>query len=146
VFKDGEPRWERLEELLDTAAATSDYDVLATADQLLSYVTAEDNEEVRRILVPQVVDLIDGLGVDTVDYLRSLLSTANINSFTLLGPLFTQNRWKVLEDLINKQIKETSAEPSPALVSVSKFFSYMGPNTIEPEKVTQLLRRVRQTA
>ena len=43
VFKDGEPRWERLEELLDMAASTSDYDVIATADQLLSYVIADDN-------------------------------------------------------------------------------------------------------
>ena len=146
VFKDGEPRWERLEELLDMAASTSDYDVIATADQLLSYVIAEDNQELRDHVTYQLVELIDGLGVDVVSYFGSLLTASNLSSsFGFFGPLLSpnvENRWAVFADMLKKQLNE-SKQPSPALKSATKFLTYMGTNSVEPEKAGQLVRRVR---
>lgn len=129
------------------AASTSDYDVIATADQLLSYVIAEDNQELRDIVTYQLVELIDGLGVDVVSYFSSLLSASNLSSFSIFGPLLNpniENRWAVFADMLKKQLNE-SKEPSPALKSATKFLTYMGTNSVEPEKAGQLVRRVSPT-
>ena len=129
------------------AASTSDYDVIATADQLLSYVIAEDNQELRDIVTYQLVELIDGLGVDVVSYFSSLLSASNLSSFSIFGPLLNpniENRWAVFADMLKKQLNE-SKEPSPALKLATKFLTYMGTNSVEPEKAGQLVRRVSPT-
>ena len=128
------------------AASTSDYDVIATADQLLSYGIAENNQELRDLVTYQLVELIDGLGVDVVSYFGSLLTASNLpSSFGFFGPLLSpnvENRWAVFADMLKKQLNE-SKEPSPALKSATKFLTYMGTNSVEPEKAGQLVRRVR---
>ncbi len=61
-------RWDRLEQLLEVAGATSDYDVTAAMDQLLDYVLSEQGAEFRRIFAAELVDAADRLGADTTDY------------------------------------------------------------------------------
>ena len=38
IFKDNEPRWERLQELFEKASGTSDFDSSAAIDKLLAYL------------------------------------------------------------------------------------------------------------
>jgi hypothetical protein len=61
-------RWERLEQLLEVAGSTSDYDVTAAMDQLLDYVLSEQGADFRRIFAAELVNAVDQLGADTTDY------------------------------------------------------------------------------
>ncbi|KAM3574399.1 hypothetical protein VYU27_003692 [Nannochloropsis oceanica] len=69
IFKAGRPRWERLEQLLEVAGSTSDYDVTLAMDQLLDYILSEQGTEFRRIFAAELVDAVDQLGADTTSYL-----------------------------------------------------------------------------
>lgn len=68
IFKAGRPRWERLEQLLEVAGSTSDYDVTLAMDQLLDYTLSEQGTEFRRIFAAELVDAVDQLGADTTSY------------------------------------------------------------------------------
>ena len=69
IFKKGRPRWERLEQLLEVAGSTSDYDVTLAMDQLLDYILSEQGSEFRRIFAAELVEAVDQLGADTTSYM-----------------------------------------------------------------------------
>ena len=62
LFKDGQPRWERLQSLLEEAGTTNDYDVTLAVDQLLAYLVSDKGRSVRDILAVQMVEILDTLG------------------------------------------------------------------------------------
>ena len=76
-------RWERLEQLLEQATNSSDYDVTLAIDQLLDYILSEQGEEFRRIFAAELVEAVDRLGADTTDYVIKNWRT----SLTLARPL-----------------------------------------------------------
>lgn len=78
-------RWERLEELLEVAGATSDYDVTLAMDQLLDYVLSDQGSEFRRIFAAELVDAVDRLGADTTSYV--LRNWRALAQGTPLGPV-----------------------------------------------------------
>ena len=59
LFKDGEPRWERLQSLLEEAGTTTDYDVTAAVDQLVDYLVSDKAKSIRELLVVQAIDVLD---------------------------------------------------------------------------------------
>lgn len=153
LFREGEPRWERLEELLDVASETTDYDVVATADQLVSYLMAPESEELRRLVTLQAVELVDGVGADAVQYVVSLAGAGALPSLSpgellpLLRAPDQGSRWSLLADMLNEELAKSTSSlaPSPALRSASKFLSYIGTNSIDPDKASALVRRVSGT-
>jgi predicted unusual protein kinase regulating ubiquinone biosynthesis (AarF/ABC1/UbiB family) len=68
LFKDGQPRWERLQSLLEEAGTTSDYDVTEAIDQLLAYIVSDRGKSVRDIMAVQLVEILDTLGADMYVY------------------------------------------------------------------------------
>ena len=94
LFKDGEPRWERLRSLLQEAATTSDYDVAAAVDQLLAYLVSDRGRTVRELLVVQAVDVLDELGTDAAEFALAFaaLSLSPRGAATIRGPLVDQLR------------------------------------------------------
>lgn len=44
LLRDGEPRWDRLENLLEIASGTDDYDVGQALDLMLKYLSTEQGE------------------------------------------------------------------------------------------------------
>jgi len=66
LFRDGsqgaaELRWDRLQELLQEASATSDYDVSLAMEQMVSYLVSEQGRGVRELLAAQLVTTLDQL-------------------------------------------------------------------------------------
>lgn len=66
LFKDGSLRWNRLENLLNNARSSQDYDLTAAIDQALNFLFSERGEVIRERLVDEVVRAIDALGQTTL--------------------------------------------------------------------------------
>lgn len=171
LFLDGQPRWERLQELLDTASSSSDFDVIATAEQLIAYLLTESNSEMRELVTTQTVELVDSLGTDMVDFTLATLTSPSLAPLSLLTSFFSPssspssqqervdiNRWSrvanlLLEEIERKKLMKTankgSSQDYAALTSLARVLTYLGSTSrgatnIEPEKASQLMRRVSQ--
>lgn len=72
LFKDGNFRWNRLENLLRNARSSEDYDLNQVLDQTLDFLFSERGEFIRKQLVEEIVKGIDTLG-------RSALQNATQN-------------------------------------------------------------------
>ncbi|MGF1492015.1 MAG: ABC1 kinase family protein [Microcoleaceae cyanobacterium] len=59
LFKEGEFRWNRLENLLKNASTTEDYDVELILDQALDFLVSERGEFIREKLAQEVVKNVD---------------------------------------------------------------------------------------
>ena len=143
LFKDGEPRWDRLQDLLEKAASTNDYDASLATDQLLAYLMSDQAKNIREILVQQTVNNIDQLGSDAVEYSIKLVS----NLANPSGPgfsVFQQSDLNSFFDNLRDSIL-SSATPSPALINAEKFiriFQSSSKNILDSEKLTAILRKV----
>ena len=71
LFKDDVPRWERLQELIEKAGATNDYDPILAVDQLITYMASDQGKPVREIFVSQSIDIIDEVGTEAMEYVLS---------------------------------------------------------------------------
>ncbi|GAB4143306.1 MAG: AarF/ABC1/UbiB kinase family protein [Cyanobacteria bacterium J069] len=73
LFKDGSFRWNRLENLLNNAKDSADYDLNQAVDQALSFLFSERGDFIREYLVEEIVKGIDGYGQTTVQRLMATL-------------------------------------------------------------------------
>lgn len=71
LFKDGRPRWNRLESLLDSATGAGDYDVSLAAEQLADFLLSPKGAVIRANLASDVVAEMDALAADTSSYYLS---------------------------------------------------------------------------
>eukprot|EP00640_Fibrocapsa_japonica_P000829 CAMPEP_0113934326 /NCGR_PEP_ID=MMETSP1339-20121228/1653_1 /TAXON_ID=94617 /ORGANISM="Fibrocapsa japonica" /LENGTH=726 /DNA_ID=CAMNT_0000936077 /DNA_START=52 /DNA_END=2232 /DNA_ORIENTATION=+ /assembly_acc=CAM_ASM_000762 len=123
LFKDGEARWERMEELLVEAQDTRDYDVTLAINQMVDYLLSEQGEPIVDQLSVQLVDVVDRLGVETVTY---LLGTAQGLQRTIQG----------LEDMDQREL-------SPTMQSFTRIVSTLSNSEgFELEKIVPLMRRL----
>lgn len=67
LFKDGNFRWNRLENLLRNAASSSDYDLNKVLNQTLDFLFSERGTFIREQLVEEIVKAVDAYGRRTVD-------------------------------------------------------------------------------
>ncbi|HIK17283.1 MAG TPA: AarF/ABC1/UbiB kinase family protein [Leptolyngbyaceae cyanobacterium M33_DOE_097] len=74
LFKDGNFRWNRLENLLRNARNNSDYDLSQAIDQALDYLFSERGEFIRKHLVEEIVKGVDSLGSNAVNGIRYTVS------------------------------------------------------------------------
>lgn len=127
LFKDGKPRWERLQSLLEEAGTTNDYDVALAVDQLLAYLVSDKGTSVRNILSVQLVEILDTLGADAADFALSFASVTAKGQVGIipLGPVFRQGQKQgesfnlnALSEALLKAATPAAqaAKPSPALV------------------------------
>ncbi len=74
LFKDGNFRWNRLENLLRNALSNSDYDLSQAVDQSLDYLFSERGEFIRNHLVDEIVKGLDTLGSNALNGISYTLS------------------------------------------------------------------------
>jgi predicted unusual protein kinase regulating ubiquinone biosynthesis (AarF/ABC1/UbiB family) len=67
LFKDGNFRWNRLENLLINAGSSADYDLNQVLNQTLEFLFSERGAYIREQVVEEVVKAIDAYGRRTVD-------------------------------------------------------------------------------
>lgn len=67
LFKDGNFRWNRLENLLRNARSNSDYDLGQALDQASEYLFSERGEFIRAHLVEEIVKGVDTLGSNAIN-------------------------------------------------------------------------------
>lgn len=65
LFKEGKPRWERLEQLLSEASETTDYDVMQAVDKLLDYLVSPAGSPILDQLVLEIIEGMDELGEES---------------------------------------------------------------------------------
>ena len=90
LFRDGKPRWERLEELLQQASSTNDYDFSLALDQGLTFLISDQGASLRENLSEGTVNFIDEVIFGTIDYggvalrdsITTLLKTTDGSSST----------------------------------------------------------------
>ncbi|MGA1409968.1 MAG: ABC1 kinase family protein [Prochlorotrichaceae cyanobacterium] len=75
LFKDGDFRWNRLENLLRNARQSDDYDIDRVLDQTLDFLFSERGEFIRDRLVDELVTGIDLMGRSTLQNIRHVLQT-----------------------------------------------------------------------
>ena len=66
LFKDGQFRWNRLENLLKNARGNEDYDLNSVLNQTLDFLFSQRGEFIREKIVDEVVKGVDGLGQKTL--------------------------------------------------------------------------------
>lgn len=154
LFKDGQPRWERLQSLLEEAGTTSDYDVTLAVDQLLAYLVSDKGQSVRDILSVQMVEILDTLGADAADFAVSFASVTAKGQLGAipLGPVFRQGQKQgegfnlnALSEALLKAATPAAqaAKPSPALVDAYKTLRILRANeALSGDKLTVILRNV----
>lgn len=142
LFKDGNLRWDRLEELLEEASVTSDYDVTMAADQLIEYLSSEQGQSIRDLLKNQLVSLMDELGSDILQVpVRELL----VSSIRDEGSL-TERSWNKVWDSFLQSVENNNNnnnETKSSGITLSKVVKIVRKsNGITPEKITSIARKV----
>jgi hypothetical protein len=76
LFKDSEPRWDRLRELMTEASNTSDsdYDVTDAIEMLLVFLASDRGASVRESIVEQGAELLDELSGDALEFVVNFAS------------------------------------------------------------------------
>jgi predicted unusual protein kinase regulating ubiquinone biosynthesis (AarF/ABC1/UbiB family) len=67
LFKDGSFRWNRLENLLNNAQDSQDYDINRVLDQTIEFLFSERGELIRDSLATEIVKGVDDLGRNAVE-------------------------------------------------------------------------------
>ena len=73
LFKNGSFRWNRLENLLNNAKDSSDYDLSTALDQAADFLFSERGDFIREYLVDEIVKGVDGFGQTTVQRFTSAI-------------------------------------------------------------------------
>jgi len=116
---DGELRWSRLQSLLDNAVTDADFDVSLASTQLVNFLLSDEGEDVAEQVVPLLVDGLDDLTTETVDYVRSY--SAYLRD---LGGSFPRLPWVLAAPLASVLQPEGLARP-PALNPTMNQMSHM---------------------
>ncbi|MGG6293212.1 ABC1 kinase family protein [Leptolyngbya sp. AN02str] len=71
LFKDGNFRWNRLENLLRNAKDSTDYDLTGAVDQAINFLMSERGAFIREYLVDEIVKSVDNFGQNTFNQFRT---------------------------------------------------------------------------
>lgn len=133
LFKDGKPRWERFEELLEEAQTTRDYDVTLAINQMIDFLLSENGSQIRQQLSVQLVDQVDQLGVDAVTFARKNVGQINAGKI----PGFLSGDREVLDELLGH------SDITPAMSSTIRVLNLLTSSAgFDSGKILPLLRRL----
>lgn len=150
LFREGQPRWDRLEELLEKAVLVNDYDISEAADRLIAYVSSETESaaNVRKIISEQVIDACDKITEESLVFARSSLqSPAAVVSE--LGSIISRSQRggsdALLQNLITYMMNEVDPDSaaSPTLAAMTRTLNLLTKsNAISSQKLFVLSRKV----
>jgi aarF domain-containing kinase len=81
LFNETKLRWDRLEELIERASSTSDYDVGQALDILVSYIFSDNAKNLRISIQSVLVELLDEVGEEAYGYAKSISFNNNNGVF-----------------------------------------------------------------
>jgi predicted unusual protein kinase regulating ubiquinone biosynthesis (AarF/ABC1/UbiB family) len=101
LFKGDYPRWERLQDLLDKASLTSDYEATVAIDGLIEFLDSPEAAGLRDTLSEDIVEFSDKLSVDGLLYLQNIFSQvletqSSIGGISRIVSLIVDNARNVL--------------------------------------------------
>lgn len=135
LFKDGVARWERFEELLEEAQGTRDYDVTLAVTQIIDYLLSEQGAPILKDLSEQLVDGIDTLSVDTLEY--ALRNARELGTGTIPALLRGDQRAYISEVLLDDE------NLTPTMTAALRIVSLLiGSKDFDLQKVLPLARRL----
>lgn len=141
LFRDGQPRWERLQELLEKAVKVQDYDVMQAADRLLAYLASEQGTKIREVFTDQAVEVVDTLAAES-----SELALAIARSGSLLSggtKLFQEGQNGGIPAIADALLRGGMESSSPALMSAARVLRLLQESDgLTAEKISVLLRKV----
>jgi len=150
LFREGQPRWDRLEELLEKAVLVNDYDISEAADRLIAYISSETESaaNLRKIISEQVIDACDKITEESLVFARSSLqSPAAVVSE--LGNIISRSQRggsdALLQNLITYMMNEVDPDSatSPTLATMARTLNLLTKsNAISSQKLFVLLRKV----
>ncbi|AFY38356.1 ABC-1 domain-containing protein [[Leptolyngbya] sp. PCC 7376] len=73
LFKDGSFRWNRLENLLQNAKTSQDYDLEGAVNQAVDYIFSERGDYIREQLASEIVQSVDAFGLNTLQNFTNLV-------------------------------------------------------------------------
>lgn len=139
ILKEGKPNWDRLEQLLEVASSSSDYDVILAIDQLLDYALSDQGDEFLQIFANELVEAIDSLSteaaVSTIDRIQGGLGN--------LLPAFPGRSGDIKKTIQDDNTIKESKKESTTLVTARKLASTLTQSSdIDAERVLALVRRI----
>lgn len=142
LFRDGKPRWERLQELLEKAVKVQDYDVMQAADRLLAYLASEQGAKIREAFADQAVEIADTLAAESTDLAVALVRSGSF-SVGAGGQLLQEGQRGGLAAVADALLKSPSATASPALTAATRVLRLLQESDgLSTEKLTTLTRKV----
>lgn len=142
LFRDGKPRWERLQELLEKAVKVQDYDVMQAADRLLAYLASDQGAKIRNAFAEQAVELADAMATESSDL---VIAMARSGSFPVGSQLFLDGQRGGIAAVADAVLKSSSATASPALTAATRVLRLLQESDgLSTEKLTTLTRKVLQ--
>lgn len=119
LFKEGKPRWERLEQLLSQASATRDYDATEAVQKLLDYIVSPRGAAIREQLVMDVINGVDEISDETARLLADVARTGVLPSFDDMD----SPRLKTASSLANAVAQSRGFELAKVLPILSRLAS-----------------------
>ena len=143
LFRDGQPRWERLQELLEKAVQVQDYDVMQAADRLLAYLASEKGAKILDIFADQAVEIADALANESSEI---ALALARSGSWASSGRFLQEGTsGGGVSSVIDAVLKSSAdlSKSSPALTSASRVIKLLQESDgLDSEKLIILARKV----
>lgn len=140
IFRDGKPRWDRLQDLLEVASTTKDYDIVATVDQLLTFLLSPQADSIRETLAQQLLE-----SVDEID----LTSTSNFDFRSIKLPTFVQMETLVTDTrerglrMVLENLIESQSDDLPSQISAfAKVLKILASQDINTDKLSLLIRKI----
>lgn len=109
LFKEGSFRWNRLENLLNNAKDSTDYDLKGAVNQAIDYIFSERGEFIRERLAEEIIQSVDILGRNTFQNITSLVQeqlgqkpthnqTRGMSAEDRANLVHIQNIWRILQE------------------------------------------------
>ena len=142
LFKDGQPRYRRLEQLLEKASGTRDYDVTEAIEQLANYLTSEEAAPMLDTFSVQLLDVVDQLSLDvaaavgtTLDELRLLAQAGRFDELS-----------QRLDELLARLSGDATLDQedaAPALAAAAKLARVLSQSQgFDTQRLVPVLRRL----
>ncbi|MEA5463065.1 ABC1 kinase family protein [Leptothoe sp. PORK10 BA2] len=114
LFKDGDFRWNRLENLLRNARSSQDYDLANVLEQTINYLFSERGDYIRDRIADELAKSLDQLGHGLVQRLQTAVSQAS----TTQAPIANQtNEWEHISRIVSL-LGETKGMDGGKIVSL----------------------------
>ncbi|MBV5261137.1 AarF/ABC1/UbiB kinase family protein [Synechococcus moorigangaii CMS01] len=109
LFKEGSFRWNRLENLLNNAKNSTDYDLKGAVNQAVDYIFSERGEFIRERLAEEIIQSVDMLGRNTLQNITTLVQeqlgqksvqnhAGGMSAADRANLVHIQNIWRILQE------------------------------------------------